>query len=202
MPTWNAESDAALFRAVLTWSSPLSHFSQEQRDGIIASMRQSGYPDCTWEAIRYVAYPVFILDMSKSQAASSPSYICFSRLHLSIPLVYFLLLVAALNLCHSSYTPITQSTMSASKHSLDDSNDYSNTVLVMYKHYSPIMADITYCKLYKANARGGCHITLGGLSYVCCLAQLDFAFQEPSWFISCCYLLSSTSRLSLKDLGT
>lgn len=54
MPTtWNAESDAALFKAVVAWVPP---FSIEQRDGIVASMRQNGFSDVTWEAIRYVLY--------------------------------------------------------------------------------------------------------------------------------------------------
>lgn len=64
MPTvWNPESDAALFKAVLAWLPPLSQLSSEQRDGIVALMRQNGFPEVTWEAIRYV---VHLLRLSKA----------------------------------------------------------------------------------------------------------------------------------------
>lgn len=83
MPTWNAESDAALFRAVVSWSPPLSHLSQEQRDGIVAHMRQSGFPNCTWEAVRYVV--PHVVEMSKAQAADFP-WLCFLLLVTFLPI--------------------------------------------------------------------------------------------------------------------
>lgn len=55
MPTtWNAESDAMLFRAVVVCMPPLSQLSPEQRDGIVAFMHRNGFPGTSWDAIRYV----------------------------------------------------------------------------------------------------------------------------------------------------
>lgn len=51
--SWNAESDAMLFKAVLA-VAPLAQLSTEQRNGIIAFMGQNGFPDVTWEGVRYV----------------------------------------------------------------------------------------------------------------------------------------------------
>lgn len=53
--SWNAESDAMLFKAVLA-VAPLTQLSTDQRDGIIAFMGKNGFPDVTWEGIRYVIY--------------------------------------------------------------------------------------------------------------------------------------------------
>lgn len=68
MPTtWNAESDAALFKAMVAWLPPPSQLSMEQRGGIVASMRVKGFSDVTWEGIRYV---IRLPRLSKAQSQS------------------------------------------------------------------------------------------------------------------------------------
>lgn len=67
--SWNAESDAVLFKAVLA-AAPLAQLSTEQRNVIIAFMGQNGFPDVTWEGVRYVIHVYF---QTLQDLASFPS---------------------------------------------------------------------------------------------------------------------------------
>lgn len=49
---WNADADADLFQAVLAFSPPLTQIPAEDRDGIVAFMRNRGHKGATWEGIR------------------------------------------------------------------------------------------------------------------------------------------------------
>lgn len=72
MPTtWNAESDAVLFRAILASIPLASQLSPEQRNNIVAFMRGNGCPDVTWEGVRYVvASATALLNHLMSKALS------------------------------------------------------------------------------------------------------------------------------------
>lgn len=52
--TWDAESDAVLFRAIVAYMPSFSQLSTEQREDVVAFMRRNSFPDATWEAVRYV----------------------------------------------------------------------------------------------------------------------------------------------------